>query len=296
MRNASHQFNVWLLAVLLMLAFVLPVTAQDDDSEAREIIANAYAQLADARYSYTLTMDSGNVIVDSEGERFGVQQTYEIEGEAVGADFADTMTLTVTPLENEDDVQTGQLARVRVGDRFYVRPGTLLAQQLGVADAWWLMQDLLDEIGGDSVQSFAAQQLEGIPTPLATALDDALIRSVTELEPGDINGVAVRVFEVEMKAVEMATAAFEGTIAERVNTFLEALPLMLQSELSIVYRLYIGADDGQLYRSESEAFIYLPFIEYGGSSDPDYDIENTGIVTIDIDYTDAPETIDAPTP
>jgi hypothetical protein len=277
-----------------MLTLALPAAAQDDETEAREIIATAYEQLADTRYSYTLTMDTTNSVTDEEGQTSGVRQLYEIEGEAIGADYADTITLTVTPLENEIDVQAGRISRVRVDDRFYVRLGTLLSQQLGVADVWWQMQDLLDEIGVDNVQSFAAQQLEGIPTPLATTLDDALIRSVTELEPDDIDGVPVRVFEVEMKAIEMMASAVEGTMADQITAFLENLPLTLQSELSIVYRLSIGTEDGQLYRSESEAYTYLPFIEFGRGNDPDFDIENTGVVVIDIDYTDAPESIDTP--
>lgn len=294
MWNRRHHRSLWLLTALLIIAFALPAAAQDDETEARAIITSAYEQLADASYHYAITMDTANNITDADGETSGVQQVYEIEGEAVGADYTDTMTLTVTPLENEADTQSTRLARTRVDDAFYVELSGLLAQQLGVADGWWLLDDLLTEIGDDNVQSFAAQQFEGIPTPLATALEDDLIRSVTEAEPEDIDGVAVRVFEVEMKAIEMMTSEVDGTAAEQITAFLENLPLVMQSEISIVYRIAIGAEDGQLYRIESEAYTSLPFIEFGGSNDPEFDIENSSTVTIDIDYANAPTDIVIP--
>lgn len=289
-----------LRVLVIVMAFCLTlaaVAAQDDDAEAHDVIAQAFAQLADADgYTYVLTMDSTNRIIDEAGESFGTRQLYKIDGAASGPDYSDTVTLTTTPLENEADEQATTLKRVQLGDEFYVLLDALLADQLGIAPGWWLLDDLLDAVGVDSVRAYSAAQLTNIPNPAAIAFDIDLIRNVTETEPGEIDGVAVRVFDVEMKAVEMVMAQMEVTAVDQLALYFENAALLLQSEFSITYRLWIGADDGRLYRGASEARTYLPFVDFGGANDPDYDIENTGSVTFEIANYGAPVEIEAPTP
>ena len=286
-----------LLALGLVLALLLTVrgkaAAQDD---AGEVIAQALALLGDAEsYAYTVTMDTTQQITDESGEVFGVWQRYDIAGETSGADYHDTVTLTVVPLEAEDDAQTTTLERVRVEETLYVQLADLLAEQLGVDAGWWALDALLDTLGDDSVRRFSAEQLVQLPTPATLTIDADLIRGVEALADDEIDGVPVRVFDVEMKAVEIALAQqAEGGFGDRLASYLENAALLQQSEFSLTYRLYVGADDGRLYRVESASRTTLPFLEFGGANDPDYDLDMSTTLTFDIRAYGEPVQIEAP--
>ena len=122
------------LLVTVAIAFSVsgPAAAQDDD-EARAVIAQALALLGDAdSYAYTVQYDTSTALTDEAGDVFGTGQQYDITGESSGADFQDTTTITVTPLENEDDLQTTTVERVQADGTLYVLLSDLLADQLGV--------------------------------------------------------------------------------------------------------------------------------------------------------------------
>jgi len=286
-----------LLALGLVLALLLTVggeTAAQDD--AGDVIAQALALLAEAdSYAYTVTMDTSQQITDESGEVFGVRQRYDIAGEASGADYHDAVTLTVVPLEAEDDAQTTTLERVRVGETLYVQLDDLLAEQLGVETGWWALDALLDTLGDDSVRRFSAEQLAQLPTPATLTIDADLIRGVEALADDEIEGVPVRVFDVEMKAVEIALAQqAEAGFGDRLASYLENAALLLQSEFSLTYRLYVGAEDGRLYRAESASRSYIPYLEFGGPNNPDYDIDMSTTLTFDIRAYGEPVQIEAP--
>ncbi len=272
------------------------LAAAQAESDVRETIAGALALLGEAdSYAYTVTLDTTNQLTDESGETFGARQLYEISGAANGADYQDTVELTMVPLEAEDEAQTTTLERVQVDETFYARLDALLAEQLGVDGGWWAQAELLTSLGEDSVRRYSAEQLALLPTPATLSIDENLIRSIEEAEPEKIDGLAMRVFDVEMKAVEAAMALHQVATGDRLASFFENAALLLHSEFSFTYRLYVGAEDGRLYRVESAAYTYLPFLAFGGDSDPDYDITTDDRLTYAISEYDMPVEIEAPT-
>lgn len=286
-----------LLVLLLALAFPLRGAAlAQEEADVRVVIAEALAQLAEAgSYTYTGQMDTTLRLTDESGAAFGTLQTYVIDGETRGADFHDTITMTVTPLESEADTQTTMLERVQAGDTLYVRLDDLLAESLSVEPGWWRLDDLLDDLGDDSVRRTGAERLRTLPRPAVLTLEEPMIRSMEALPDETINGVPVRVFAVEMKAVEMALAEQgEAGLAEALESFLENAELVLKSDIHLTYRFYVGVEDGRLYRVENESRSYLPFLEVANSSGPDYNVDTVTSLTFDIDAYEVPVTVAAP--
>ena len=290
----SHLLVLGLVMALSL--FVGGYAAAQDDADARDVIAQALALLGEAEtYTYTLAMDTTNQLTDESGEVFGTQQLYEIAGEASGEDHHDTIRLNAIPLEAEGDRQTATLERIQVGETRYVQLDDLMAEQLGVDAGWWALDDLLETLGDDSVRRFSAEQIAQLPTPATLVIENDLIRSVEELEGDEIYGVPVRVFDIEMKAVELALAQqADADAVETLVSYLENAALLLQSEISFTYRLYIGAEDGRLYRAESASRTYLPFLEAGGASSLAYNVDTITALTFDIRAYDAPVEIEAP--
>lgn len=257
---------------VVLLTFALGVfapAALAQEDEARAVIARAFALLDESHYAYMLSFETIQTLTDTAGDEYGTRQAYEIDGTANGTDFQDTIRLTVTPLEYEDDAQSTVLERIHVDDTLYVQLDDLLAAQFDVEAGWWSFDGLLDAIGSDSVRRAGTEQIVQIPRPLTLVVADDLITNVTELEAEEVDGEAVRVFDIELNALDMALAQAGGAAAEQLAANAR---LISQSELTANIRLRI-ADDGRLVSGESSTRTYLPFIAYGDVDDPDFDFD-----------------------
>lgn len=284
---------VWLTVACLPL---VAVHAQDDETTARDAIAQAFAQLANAdSYTYAMTFDTSTVLTDEDDATFGTKQAYDITGEASGADYHDTVTLTLTPLENEADAQSTTLERIQRDGVFYVQIDALLADELGIEPGWWTQDALLDTFEENTPLRLSAESLTTLPTPASLAFADDLIVSVSELEQTDIDGAPVRVFDVELNALAMMMAqAGEESALAQLAALVQDMELMLAAEYSATAQVAIGVDDGRLYRFETEARTFLPFLEMDGGSYPGYNIETSMNARYDITGYDVPVVVEAP--
>jgi hypothetical protein len=102
------------------------------------------------------------------------------------------------------------------------------------------------------------------------------------------------VFDVELKAVEMMMQESDASAAEQLLAFLEDAELLLRGEFSATVRLWIGTDDGRIYRAEMETRAYLPFLELSRGSNPNFNIETTSSARYDISGYGEPVEIEAP--
>lgn len=283
----------WLAVACLPL---VAVHAQDDETNARDAVVQAFAQLADAdSYTYEMTFDTSTVLTDEDDATFGTKQTYDITGEVSGADYHDTITLTATPLENEADTQSTTLERIEFNGVFYVRLDDLLANELNVEPGWWTHDALLDTFEENTPRRLSAESLTTLPTPASLAFADDLIVGMSAREEVEIDGVAVRVFDIELNALAMTMAQTSGESAlAQLAALVQDIELMLAAEYSATAQVSIGVEDGRLYRFESQARTFLPFLEMERGTYPGYNIETNINARYDITGYDVPVEVAAP--
>lgn len=251
--------------IVLMLIAAYPVLAQDaDDSDAQAIVIRAVDNLAEG-YQYTLDWNNRQHLT-AEAEVVDVFTQQSITGEVTaGDDYSVTVEMAAADtVESVVDSPSITMQQIRVGGELYISLSELDPLYGGffadVETGWHRYADLLAQFGETTAQRIAFEGLTSVRLPADFPLTDNLILSVTELEPEAIDGIDMRVFEVGVDALQVMISQMPMTPEERIRMALEAADFFAKSELRLTYTLWIGAEDGQLYRGESAGYTLLPYL------------------------------------
>src|SRR5690606_27850688 len=133
---------------------------------------------------------------------------------------------------------------------------TPYAEELEIEGGWWRYDDLLAQF--DGIMRAAIESQLSYRLPLTLFLDPQIITDVTELPSEVVDGVEMRVFQLELDALTVLLRQSPGNV--ELEDVLDQLNLMAASDVSLNYRLWIGAEDGLIYKGDSEGRTYIPYL------------------------------------
>lgn len=277
----------WIITVVIAGVLLLPgiVSAQADD--ARQVVLDA-VQATNALDSYHLKLkyDYQSTITQTDGF---VTTTYTIQ--IVEADIGQDGDRHFTgQLQSADTFENAVKAEPLIIEQIisdgttYVNLQTeseALNSMLNIQPGWWEYDKLL-ESSDSAVVSTLIKQYSLSETPLDTLFRDEILLNVEELESQTQDGVNLRVFDVELDAVKLAMEQNAIAAEDQEQELADKKDLFDASEISVTYRLWIGTDDGLVYRGRGDQRIFIPFSTAGGENDPNFDIDGSGTTEFSI--------------
>ncbi len=271
-----------MLMLTLALMFTLPLAAQPDDP--REFVLEAFDRLAELGYQFTheVLISTTYIRADEQYDNYAI---LEEQGEvAPNGDYR--VVISRAGGESMEEAESSPFFVVeqrQIGDDLYINlmlEGTPYEAQLGVAGGWWHYDDLIAQFEG--IMQTAIENQLSYRLPLGLFLDADVMTDVTELEPEVMDGMAMRVFAIEMDALLVLLRQSPGASGNQLRQIFEVASLMAESELQLNYRLWIGADDGLIYRGISEGRTMIPYLSAGMENGPDFDLDTSASVEFNI--------------
>lgn len=268
-----------IVLVLVSVLFIsLPTAAQPADQDAQAIVLEAFENLqALEGYHFTLTTNT-HTHIERDDEVVDNYFTLEAEGDALAnGDYhiATTRVSGETPEEAQVN-PTLEIEYTAVDGDLYVNlltEDTDYEEVFGVEPGWWEHDTLIAQLDTAGTAFVIDSLAPALLLPSNLPLEATLIDSVTEAPAETVDGLAMRVFEVGFYAPAFFVAQSGASLEEQLNMMLRDQALLAASELSFSLRLWIGADDGLLYRGEFSSSTFLPYATIGAeTSGPDYDI------------------------
>lgn len=284
--------------VFLLFLLILPVTvhAQDDPES---VVLDAIARLSDG-YTFTTETTTAQTFTTAEATEFSSFTGISAEG-TVAPNGDHRLTLTTSVGESTDALAAEPiftLERIGADEIIYVNfdiPDERATSQFDmIAPGWWRADDLLAQIDEEPIR-IALQNLVNFPLIGDLPLDAAYILNVTEAEPDTIDGTAMRVFDLEMNALAVLIDETEDLPGQQFTNLIDDVRLLTASDLTLTYRLWIGADDGLLYRGESSARTYLPYLS-SGNTNVGFDLDSESTLTFTLSDHGAAVEITPPDP
>lgn len=280
LKRAGWAFAM--IAVLIASLVFLPETgtAQDDDAARRTVLDAVQAVISLDGYHVQEKVSYLTHIIYEDGSTADTLAIQKIEGDA--AKNGDRQfTREIQTGENFEAASAADpmlIEQIISDGKVYLNfhtEGTMYEEVFTFKSGWWEYDHLVDSLG-DTVMSYAVQQYANAHTPLDAAFSEDTILSVAEVEPESRDGVDMRVFDVELDAVKLLLQQ-RATAGEDPQQLLEeSKDLLAASEITITYRLWIGADDGLIYRGKGEQRTFIPYGTAGRDSDPNLDLEGSG--------------------
>ena len=287
----------WVALFILSLLYIPATLGQDDDP--RDVVLQAMAKLADG-YHYTLDWSlEQQFIGEDEDDSFAIYTTQLFEGDvAASGDYHVTLTVRAgeTP-ETFGDSPTVEVEHLQIGDQLYLNLvdvdeifGNMIED---IEPGWYRVDDLLAQFEELTPERIILQNLANIVLPAELPLTDDLIVVVREEEPTTVDGTEMRVFTVEVDALQILVNQMPANGVDSPLEIMKSIRFLQQSELSLVYTVWIGADDGLLYQGESVWRNFLPYLTEDEPGPP-YDMEMVGMSTFAISQHGAIDAIELP--
>jgi hypothetical protein len=282
---AMRSFRILLCLLLILALAAFPAAAQEDDTEAREFVLQAIANLAALPgYHFAYEMQAETTFAGEEDETTTATIT-SVEGDALadGDNFVTISTATgesldaaqaTPPLHVERTVFNGKSAlNFQLEDTVY-------EDLLPFEQGWQSYEDLSASLEGITEQ-ITLDNINNTLLPTAFFADASLIESVSEAASEEIDGIPMRVFDVELNALGLMLERTPADQRADLQSFFETLNVLEGGDLSTTYRLWIGAEDGQIYRGTIRDESNFPYLSSGQEDAAPYDI----IMTTNIDLT-----------
>ncbi len=288
------------LLVVLSIALLSGVVAAQDD-EALTFVQDALNGLAEQSYHFALKSSTISTVTQQDESAFTTYSTFQIEGDAQGDDRRFTQqTQSADTFAAMRDADPFVVEMVIVAGEIYVNlqtARTIFEGLLGSAPGWWRYDDLL--ASADTPGEQIVFQQFGAATPIWEHLaQEGVISAVTELEPEVVDGAEMRVFDLQFNVIELLlvqTPIVEGSIEQsREEIIAEAEAILVEGNATISYRLWIGADDGLLYRGTGEQYTFLPYLTAEIEGGPNVDLETEFSADFAISQHGQPVTIEPP--
>lgn len=264
------------IAILLALS-AAPAFTQTD--AARAVVLEAVANLA-AGYQFSGSSQLQQQFTN-EQDTYTAFTHVGIAGkiDAQGNYHTTSATLAAETEDGLIGVPPFDVEQVAVDDVLYLNfltEDTVYEEQYpAFAPGWHAYTELAAELEDDLIMQQVLQSLVNVATPSKLSLTEDFIVSVTELEPETRDGFDLRVFEVELNALEVF--ASQGPALD-IETLLKSASLIAASEFELTYTLWIGAEDGQLYQVAGTGRSFVPYLTTSYANGPSYDVETTSTI------------------
>ena len=290
--------SLWRMMVLAALISLLPaqtVYGQDEDNP-RDFVLEALERLAGTSHQFTSEATISTAMQGAE-QQYEIYNVIEEQGEvADNGDYHVLITRTSgASLEEAEAIAPFEVEQVQLEGETYINlllEDTPYAEELAVEAGWWRYDDLLAQF--DGIMRVAIESQLNYRLPLILFLDPEIITDVTELEPEVIDGVEMRVFQLELDALTVLLRQSAGMDSVQLEDILNQVSLMAASDVSLDYRLWIGAEDGLIYKGVSEGRTYIPYLSEEIEDGPDYDMDTRASIEFTISAHDEPVEINAP--
>lgn len=249
-----------LCLMLLMVSLMVPGSAQGNDAQA--VVLAAFERLE--TYTFTSIITNETTYTDAAGKVTTTIGVVSVDGniQANG-----DRQVTLRQFSGESLVAAlasrGLIVEQRVIDgETYVNFGGVEYLEI-IEPGWWRYEDLQAQIESGAAQVLIDQTLQSpVPHEYLPAAD--YIKSVTELPGEEIDGVAMRVFEVEIDAKQLQLDMLPGTAEEKDAELEKNADLIDALEFSTMYRLWLRAEDGRLHHGTVTSASLLPYLTAGG--------------------------------
>lgn len=262
MRCRPLAFMMLTVAALLMFAFPVWADSAGDDDPA-DVVWRAFRDLARSDgYAFTAEL-VGRTEVISELEfeddvtEFILRATGEVDADG---NYRITRSATVDrslddEIEFSDEWPVERLVeRLTIGDDVYVNLSDEYADMLRVEAGWWRMDELAVAHTDQAFETFfdifidSEQSTWILPADMLPS--QSIILEITGTDEGEIDGEPMLIYDIEIDG--MLLWLNESGISTAEAAALRADPEFREnSRFEEFYRVWIGADDGRLYRIEA---------------------------------------------
>lgn len=272
--------------LLLVLLAALPAAAQDatpeataESSDARAFVEQAlasFAELPSYHFAYGLRTES----TFSMGEPLATAANISsVEGDALanGDSYVSIYIQSGTSLELAEATPPLIVERTVFNGRSALNfelEDTIYEDMFPFEDGWQPYDALSAAVEGDLSTQASLDVFNNTALPGTLFADSAFIQSVTERDPETIDGVALRVFEVEYDAVGLMLVNTPADQRPGLRELLQSLDLIATSDLTATTRFWIGADDAQIYRAQFSYMSNIPYYSSGHTDMSPYDISS----------------------
>jgi len=264
--------------VVWVLLSVFVTFGQDTESDNYDIVLEAVKALTEG-YTYTHEVTTIQNFM-SEDEEFVSITVQSAEGEVDANEnfYVSILYRGGESLESLEDSPSFTMQLSSVDDALYVDFGNIQDAYPTIfsnpIDGWQSVDDLLSTFPEDQTEALIISNLTNITTPTNFPLTDSFISSIEEQDPEIIDGQSMRIFAVEIDARQVFLSQLPGSLEDKLNMMLESAGLFARSEFELGYTLWIGADDGLLYRGVSMGYSKLPYLTEQEENGLPYDLTN----------------------
>lgn len=279
------------MIVITVLMSALPVFSQSDE-DAEAFVLDALEQLNETSYHFVMENSQSTELTPEEGDPETTAITYMLEGDY--AANGDQQVTIEAQTASGDEAVTFMFERIVVGDTVYLNIPESEFLQTGndAPEPGWTEIDITGEMPDTGIE-VAFRNIATLTTP-ADLIPVEHIESVTELALVSIDGVDMRLFEIQ---VDEQAAAFDqmlGTLEERLEAWAREREVYAAGEVAHRYRVWIGADNGQVYRGEADGLTVLPYLSADIESGPRWDYRSEIRITFEISNIGIDVEIEAP--
>lgn len=283
-----------LACLLLVLCAALPAAAQDatpeataEASDARAFVEQALANLAELpsyHFAYGLRVES----TFSMGEPLATAANISsVEGDALanGDSYVSIYMQSGTSLELAEVTPPLIVERTVFNGRSALNfefEDTIYEDMFPFEDGWQSYDALSVAADGDLSTQATIDVFNNTALPATLFPDSAFIQSVTERDPETIDGILMRVFAIKYDAVGLMLTSTPAEQRPGLQELLQSLDLIATSDLTTTTRLWIGADDAQIYRAQFSYTSNIPYFSSGHTELAPYDISTVSNAELSI--------------
>lgn len=272
--------------LLLVLLAALPAAAQEATAEvtaeatdARAFVEQAlanFAELPSYHFAYRLRLESTFSMEEPLATAANISS---VEGDALanGDSYVSIYMQSGTSLELAEATPPLIVERTVFNGRSALNfelEDTIYEDMFPFEDGWQPYDALSAAVEGDLSTQATLDVFNNTALPGTLFPDSAFIQSVTERDSETIDGVALRVFEVEYDAVGLMLTNTPAEDRPGLQELLQSLDLIATSDLTTTTRLWIGADDAQIYRAQFSYTSNIPYFSSGHTDMAPYDISS----------------------
>ncbi len=274
--------------LLFVLLAALPAAAQDatpestaESSDARAFVLQAIANLnALSGYHFAYTTQTETSLSNaSEADTITTVTLTAAEGDALanGDNFTTIAIASAESLELAEATPRLHVERTVFNGKSALNfdlEDSVYESVFPFTDGWQSYEDLSASVEGITTQVLL-DNLNNTPIAADFLTFASLIETVTEAAPETVDGVSMRVFDLELNALGLI---MQNTPAEQragLDDLLKNLDLLALSEQSASARLWIGSEDGQIYRGTIHSTNNVPYFSSGNEDQLPYDFAST---------------------
>jgi len=261
------------VAVILLFTVASITFGQDDENI--DLILTAFDKLTDGYHYLAETTTTQSFIEEDEQTDITTIQSADGIVDA-NNNYYVQRSFIVEAVDAPDDAPPFILEQLQLDDILHLQFGeesgiyTQIFPQ--IPEGWARYDDLADTMEEGTVEQLTLENLVMVSHPSDTILTQNIIKSVTELDSETLDGIDMRVFEIEVDGFQVYLRLNENTLEGVLDLLVQGSDFFDESEFTVIYTVWIGAEDGLLYQGKSEGYTLLPYLTADVVPGPPYDI------------------------